>query len=247
MLLAINTSTLQFGLALLEDDGTILAEYLTSRGRGHFGGLMPALKFLFDTSGYEVREVEALIVATGPGSFTGLRVGLSAAKGLCHALEAPIIGISSLEALASQIPYSNLPIAPIIDSRKGEVFTARFCWNDGGNLLRRAKDMCIKMEDLPTSLEERVVFVGNDFAAQGSLIKGMLGSHASLGPAHCWTVRASSVGFLGLRRFHSHKFDNPQSLNPTYLRPPDIRPNPSSLASNHLLTPRTLQRDRRHR
>ena len=235
-LLAINTSTLQFGLALLEDDGTVQAEYVTSRGGGHFGGLMPALKFLFDASGYHVREVEALIVATGPGSFTGLRVGLSAAKGLCHALEAPVIGISSLEALASQIPYASLPIAPIIDSRKGEVFTARFCWNDGGHLLRRDKDRCIKMEDLPSFLEEPVVFVGNDFAAQGSLIKDMMGSRACLGPAHCWTIRASSVGFLGLRRYHAQAFDDPQSLHPTYLRSPDIRPNPYSLAFDQPLT-----------
>lgn len=234
--LAINTSTLQFGLALVENDGTVLAEYLTSRGKGHFGGLMPALKFLFVASGYDVRQVKALIIATGPGSFTGLRVGLSAAKGLCHALDVPIIGISSLEALASQIPYSNLPIVPVIDSRKGEVFTACFFWNDEGQLLRRNKDTCIKMKDLPSIIEEPVVFVGNDFAAQGSFIKGIMGSRAFLGPAPCWTVRASSVGFLGLSRFQSKKFDNPQALNPTYLRPPDIRPNPYSLNPSHLLT-----------
>ena len=236
MLLAINTSTLQFSLALLENDGTILAEYVTSRGMRHFGGLMPALNFLFDSSGYNVREAEALIVATGPGSFTGLWVGLSAAKGLCHALEIPVIGISSLEALASQIPYSKMPVAPIIDSRKGEVFTARFYWNDGGSLLRRDKDKCIKMKDFASFFEDPVVFVGNDFSTQGPVIKAVLGSRAFLVPAHCWTLRASSVGFLGLKRFHSHKFDNPQSLNPTYLRPPDIRPNPYPLSSDHLLT-----------
>ncbi|MCP4665696.1 MAG: tRNA (adenosine(37)-N6)-threonylcarbamoyltransferase complex dimerization subunit type 1 TsaB [Deltaproteobacteria bacterium] len=232
MLLAVNTSTLQFGLALLEDDGTIVAEYVSSRGKGHFESLLPALTFLCETSRRDVREVEALIVATGPGSFTGLRVGLSAAKGLCHALEAPIIGISSLEALASQIPYSDLPIASILDSRKGEVFTARFRYRDGGNLLRQDKDICLKIEDLPTLFDEPVLIVGNDFRAQGPLIQDVLGpSRAFLAPAPCWTVRASSVGFLGLRRFHSQEFDDPQSLNPVYLRPPDIRPNPHRLTS----------------
>ncbi len=226
MLLAVNTSTLQYGLALLESDGTILAEYSTSGGKGRFGSLVPALKFLFKTSQCDVREIEALIVATGPGSYTGLRVGLSVAKGLCHALEAPIIGISSLEALASQIPYSDLPITPILDSRKGEVFTARFSWSNEGNLLRREKDICLKIEDLPSFVEEPVVFVGNDYPVQGPLVKGMFGSRVFLGPAHCWTVRASSVGFLGLGRFHSHEFDDPQVLNPAYLRPPDIRPDP---------------------
>lgn len=231
MFLAINTSTLQFGLALLEDDGTVSAEYLTSRGRRHFGSLMPALGFLLDTLECDVRELKALVVATGPGSFTGLRVGLSAAKGLCHALEAPIIGISSLEALASQVPYSALPIAPILDSRKGEFFTAQFSWSDGRDLLRDKEDMCLKIEDLPSLFEEPILFVGNDFSIQGPLIQRMLGSKAFLAPAHCWTVRATSIGFLGLTRFHSHEFDDPQSISPTYLRPPDIRPNPYPLSS----------------
>jgi hypothetical protein len=92
------------------------------------------------------------------------------------------------------------------------------------------------MEDLPSLIDEPVVFVGNDFAAQGSLIKAMFGSRAILGPAHCWSLRASSVGFLGLRQFHSHDFDHPEFLDPTYLRPPDIRPNPYSLTTEHLPT-----------
>ena len=84
MILAVNTSTLQFALALMETDGSVLAEYLAAKGKGHFGTLMPALDFLLNTSESDILDLEGLIVAVGPGSFTGLRVGLSAAKGLCQ-------------------------------------------------------------------------------------------------------------------------------------------------------------------
>jgi len=225
MILAINTSTREFGLALLEADGTVLTEYLMSKGGGHFGSLMPALHFLLTTSRSVYHDLEAIVVAIGPGSFTGLRVGLSAAKGLCHALEVPIIGISSLEALASELPFSDLPIAPILDSRKGELFTARFFWSDDHNLIRITEDISLRLEEFPPLFEEPALFIGNNFASQGFLIKETLGPRALLSPAHCWNLKASAVGYLGLRRFYAHDFDDLQSLNPIYLRPPDIRPN----------------------
>jgi tRNA threonylcarbamoyladenosine biosynthesis protein TsaB len=214
----------------MEADGSVSAEFLSSKGNGHFGHLMPALGFLFETSGFNVREVECIIVAIGPGSFTGLRVGLSAAKGLSHGLGVPIVGISSLKALASQVPYSDLPIAPIIDSRKGEVFTARYGWSNGRRLVRQGEDMCVEIEGLFSIFEEPVRFIGNDFALQGPVIKKMFGDRASLAPASSWGVKPSSIGFLGLKRFHSHDVDDAYSLTPTYLRPPDIRPNPYALS-----------------
>ena len=164
MILAINTSTLQFGLALLEEDGTVLAEYFTSERGGHFGNLMPALLFLFSSLKPDIHDVKGIAVAMGPGSFTGLRVGLSTAKGLCHALNVPIIGISSLESLASQLSHSDLPISPILDSKKGEVFTAQFIWNEENEIIRDMKDTCVKIEDLPSLFDEPTIIIGNDYA-----------------------------------------------------------------------------------
>ncbi|MDY6972898.1 MAG: tRNA (adenosine(37)-N6)-threonylcarbamoyltransferase complex dimerization subunit type 1 TsaB [Thermodesulfobacteriota bacterium] len=225
MILAINTSTLEFGLAILEDDGTVLTEYSMSKGAGHFGSLMPALHFLLTTSESDIRDLEAIVVAIGPGSFTGLRVGLSIAKGLCHALDIPIIGISSLEALASELPSSDLPLAPILDSRKGEFFTARFSWNDDNNLIRCTEDVSLRLEEFPTLFKEPALFIGNNFAGQSIPVKKTLGPLALMSPSHCWSLKASAVGSLGLRRFHAHDFDDLHTLSPIYLRPPDIRPN----------------------
>ena len=234
MILAINTSTLQFGLAILEAEGNVLAEYLMSKGWGHFGGLMPALHFLFTTSKIEVNDLKGLAVATGPGSFTGLRVGLSAAKGLCHALDMPIMGISSLEALASQLRYSVLPIAPILDSRKGELFTARFMWSNDQGLIRNIGDTSLRLEDFPSVFDKTALFIGNDFSRQGPLLKEILGPRAVLAPPDCWNLKASSIGSLGLKRFLARDFDEPQNLTPVYLRPPDIRPNPYPPQSDKL-------------
>jgi tRNA threonylcarbamoyladenosine biosynthesis protein TsaB len=186
---------------------------------------MPALDSLLTATRSDIHDLKALVVAIGPGSFTGLRVGLSTAKGLCHALEVPIIGISSLKALASQIPTSHPPITPIIDSRKGEFFTAQFVWNNGHGLTRRMEDKCLKFGDFPSAFKEKTLFIGNNFNRQAPLLEETLGHRALLAPAHFWIPRASAVGYLGLKRYHISNFDNPQDLNPLYLRPPDIRPN----------------------
>ncbi len=231
MILAINTSTPQFGLALLDEDGTILAEYFISKEKG-FGSFMPALHFLLSKLKADIHDQKAVVVAIGPGSFTGLRVGLSAAKGLCHGLEIPIIGISSLEALASQLPYSDLPITPILYSRKRELFTAQFHRNSGQDLIRSMDDMALKIDDLTSVFHKPSLFIGNDFQNQSHLLKNALGPLVQLAPPVHWNLKASSVGALGLRRFHANDVDDPQTLDPIYFRPPDIRPSPLPLVAD---------------
>jgi len=226
MILAINTSTPQFGLALLDDDGTILAEYFMSKEKGHFGSLMPALHSLLSKLKADIHDQKAVVVATGPGSFTGLRVGLSIAKGLCHGLNIPVIGIPSLEALASQLPYSAIPIAPILYSRKRELYAARFIQKEGPGLVRVMDDTALKIEELSSVFNKPSLFIGNDFQTQSRLLKEALGSLVYLAPPICWNLKASSVGAMGLVRFKNNDIDDPLTLEPLYLRPPDIRPNP---------------------
>ena len=226
MILAINTSSPQLGLALMQEDETVLAEFSTSRKKGHFGSFMPALNFLLSTTQSDIRAVRALVVATGPGSFTGLRVGLSTAKGLCHALEVPIIGISSLEAMAAQVAHLGPSITPILDSRKREYFAAQFVSNTNCHLVRNMDDTYARLEDFPILFEKPTLFIGNDFPSQAPLIRKTLGQEVFLAPAYLWTLKASAVGHLGLERYHAHDFDDARLLNPQYLRPPSIRPNP---------------------
>ncbi|MBN1830553.1 MAG: tRNA (adenosine(37)-N6)-threonylcarbamoyltransferase complex dimerization subunit type 1 TsaB [Deltaproteobacteria bacterium] len=226
MILAVNTTTRQFGLALMDMRGTVLAEYIILPKEKNFGGFMPAVNALMEYVNVGMEEIQTIAVAIGPGSFTGMRVGLAMAKGMTQGLNIPLIGVSSLEALARQVLYVNYPVCPIIDSRKGEVFTALFHWSDDDEMIRIREDTCLRIEDLASMVTETTIVLGNDFNRQSPLIKEALGAEAVLAQAHLWNLRASAVGTLGLKRFLAQDFDDAQDLVPIYLRPPDIRPNP---------------------
>ena len=218
-------------MALMKEEGSIFSEFYLASGSKNFRRFMPGIHFLLSNAKVDTKEIKAVIVATGPGSFTGLRVGLSEAKGMAQGLQIPLIGVSSLEAMAAQLPYAKQPVCPIIDSRKGEVFAALFSWGADQRMIRTQQDTCLRIEDLPSAIAKPTLFVGNDFNRQAHLIREILGRKAELAPAHLWNLKASAVGTLGLKRFLIHDFDDLQELVPTYLRPPDIRPNPFALNS----------------
>ena len=226
MILAINTSTPQFSIALMEMSGPLHAELVLTPGTKKFGGFMPAIKDLLAASNAHIADMKALAVAVGPGSFTGLRVGLSTAKGLCHGLGVPIIGVPSLKALASQLPHTDIPLCPVITSRKGEIFAALFHSCEDGAVKSIKEVTPLKFEELAAFIEGKALFIGNDFNMQGHPIRDLLGDKAVLAPPHLWNLRASSVGIIGLGRYHEEDFDEVANLAPTYLRPPDIRPTP---------------------
>lgn len=232
MILAINTSTMQFSLALMEVQGNILSEHLISPGAKNFNGFMPAVHSLFASSKAEMNDVEAIAVAVGPGSFTGLRVGLAFAKGMAQGLQIPIIGVSSLEAMAAQLPFADRPVCSMITSRKGEIFIATFSWSDEREMVRTSEDIALRMEEITSVITGPTYFLGNDFSGQGREMERLLGDMAILAPLHLWSLRASAVGTLGLKRFIDHEFDDLQALVPSYLRPPDIRPSPYSPLSD---------------
>lgn len=213
----------------METDGNTIAECFLSSTQKHFGSFVPALRFLLDASQKRIAGLRAVAVALGPGSFTGLRVGLSAAKGLCHGLGIPLLGISSLEALASQVPFSSIPVTPVLDSRKGEVFTAQFKWDGIKGMIRITPDTCVKFSDLPRLLTGKTVMVGNNFKQQAPVLRRVMGIRAVLAPSHHWNLRASAIGHLGISRLNNGDLDKPQDLSPIYFRPPDIRPNPYPL------------------
>ncbi len=223
MILAINTSTREFSLSVLKENGAVISEVFMAEGKNHFGGLMASLDFLFKTSDYSLFELKAIAVATGPGSFTGLRVGLSTAKGLCHGLGIPIITVPSLDALAHGALFSDYDIAPVLDSRREEFFTALFEYNNA-SLVRKTEYLSLHLKEFPLFFEKPVLFVGNNFSSQGPVIKDCMGNKAILAPSHCWNLKASVVGALALKKFHARQFDTPENVSPIYLRPPDIRP-----------------------
>lgn len=234
MLLALNTSTMQYGLALMEPGGGVVAEHFLAQGRGHYGHLMPALDFLLGACGVAPRDLQALAVAIGPGSFTGLRVGLTTAKGLSHALHLPLMGISSLEALARQIPFAPGPVAPVLTSRRGELFTALFEPDTRRGLVRAKADTSLPVEAFGEVFPGEVIFVGNDYAKQAPALAEAVGETLRLAPPSVWGLKASSIAALAWDRWQAKDFDDAVSLSPIYLRPPDIRPSPFPLRPDRM-------------
>jgi len=216
------------GLAFLERDGSVRAEIFASQAKGHYGALMPAVHFLMSSCGATPSEIEAIVVATGPGSFTGLRIGLSTAKGFSHAMKVPIIGIPSLDAMAFQCFCTELPLVAVIDSRRGEFFAACFKPGTGGRYVRKSEDVCLKTEDLGDLLKERSLIIGNDFSSQWPILREASGEKAVAAPVHLWKTDAASLGVAALERITNEQYDDPDFISPRYFRPPDIRANPST-------------------
>lgn len=232
VILAINTSTPQFSLALVEEGGALLAEWTLSPRTKDFRHFMTALDHLLQVSGVALEEIRGLAAAKGPGSFTGLRVGLSAAKGFCEGLGVPMVALSSLEVLASQCPGVSIPICPVIDSRKEEVFAALYTWSDEQELVRLEPETCLKIRDLPGFIKKRAFVVGTDFNRQRGPIASAAGDRAVFAPPSFWSLRAATLGMLAARRARVQGFDDVQDVVPSYLRPPDIRPNPYKVSKS---------------
>jgi tRNA threonylcarbamoyladenosine biosynthesis protein TsaB len=226
MIFALNTTTEQFSLALMDNQGIVRAESLILGPEKNYTSLMPGVQSLFRSSNTALEEIKAITVAIGPGSFTGLRVGLSLAKGMAQGLKIPIIGVSSLEAMALQAFCIDLPICPVITSRKDEVFFAMFQKGPDNALSRLAEDASIRLEELPLLIKRTTLFIGNDLKIQGPPLKKVLDDLAILAPPHQWNLKASSIGAIGLNRYQNQDFDDLQDLVPSYMRPPDIRPSP---------------------
>src|SRR5688572_26806657 len=132
--LAVDTSTMAGGVALLEDD-RVVGESLLDVRTTHSERLMLAIDRALTDAGWRPASVDGLAVAIGPGSFTGLRIGLAAVKGLALALACPIAGVPTLDAMAAGLPWASRPVCPILDARRDEVYASLYRW-DGGAMRR---------------------------------------------------------------------------------------------------------------
>jgi tRNA threonylcarbamoyladenosine biosynthesis protein TsaB len=208
--LAVETSTLAGGAALLDDEA-VVGEYALDVSATHSERLMGAIDRLLTDAGWTVRDLEGLAVAVGPGSFTGLRIGLSTVKGLALALAIPIAAVPTLDALAAGLPFAALPVCPVLDARKREVYASLYRWD--GSAMRREWDyLAIAPRELSERLREPVIVVG-DGADQIDSPHARRLRPPRRGPS------PGSVGALGHERLSRGDTVAPAALVPIYLRP----------------------------
>ena len=208
--LAVDTSTMAGGVALLED-ARIVGESLLDVRTTHSERLMVAIDRALGDAGWNVRMVDGLAVSVGPGSFTGLRIGLAAVKGVALAVGCPVAAVPTLDAMAAAFPWTTRPVCPVLDARKGEVYTSLYRW-DGGEMRREWDYLAVSPDALAERLTEPVIGVGDG---------------ACLVPSAWITVAlpvrrgpsAALVGWLGHHRLRHGDTVAPADLVPMYLRP----------------------------
>jgi len=220
MKLAIDTSTETASIALVQGN-EVLAELTWHCGQNHTAQLLPYLAYLLDKTGVNLQSIRCIIVAKGPGSFNGLRVGIGTAKGLALSLSIPIIGISTLEAEAYQHAETSLPICPIHNAGREEIATARYQKKDG-EWLQLVPEHITTVDSLCAGIITKTVFCGEFIPAIATQLKNELKQKAVIPPTASRLRRASFLAELGQQRLEAGKVDNPSTLQPLYLRRPPI-------------------------
>lgn len=209
-LLALETSTLAGGVALVEDEHTVGESLLDVRVT-HSERLMPAIDHLLRGTGWRAGDVDALAVSIGPGSFTGLRIGVSVVKGLALGLRVAVTAVPTLDALAAGLPFAALPVCPVVEARRGEVYCSLYRWR-GGRMVREWDYLALDVAELPARLTEPVIVTGPSAAAVSSRF-------AQLAPPARRTPSAAVVGHLGLAMVQAGQTVAAGELVPLYVRP----------------------------
>ncbi|HAY23083.1 tRNA (adenosine(37)-N6)-threonylcarbamoyltransferase complex dimerization subunit type 1 TsaB [Desulfobacca acetoxidans] len=219
LVLAFDTSTSRGGLALMQG-GRLLAEYTLESPASYLNRLLPGIDRLLQDAGRSIQEVKLIVVSRGPGNFTGLRLGLSAAKGLALVLGCPVIAVNTLDVLAANFPFASLPVCTVIDAKKHEVYAGIYCQGGGG--LNLAGDYLLLS---PAALAERIteptLITGPGLERYGVLWQELLGNLAILPPPELRYIRAAVLARLGLQQYDAGLIPNLEKLTPFYLRPAD--------------------------
>jgi tRNA threonylcarbamoyl adenosine modification protein YeaZ len=220
MQIAIDTSTDIASIALVKDD-KILAELTWQCEQKHSTQLLPNLSYLLKQTETSLESADCIIVARGPGSFNGIRVGISTAKGLAFSLGIPVIGISTLEAEAYQHAGIGLPVCPIYNAGRGEIATAIYR-KKGNNWLQLVPEHISTVDTLCSQIDTRTIFCGEYVPQISGLLKEQLKRKAVIIATTSSLRRAGFLAELGLQRIKSGDFDDPVTLQPLYLRAPAI-------------------------
>ena len=224
LILGIETATIQVGCAIGGHEG-VLASFHAAKGRRHVETLIPAVEFMCHHAQIDLEEISVVAVDVGPGLFSGLRVGVSAAKALAQALRVPTIGISSLDLLAFPVRYTNRLIVPAIDARRGELFYAFYRHVPGG-AQRLSPYQVGTPEDLASELLARgedCLVVGDGALRYPDILTEVSG--AEPGDATSAFPSAASLVELAHPQALREEFVPPWQLQPLYLRKSDAEIN----------------------
>jgi tRNA threonylcarbamoyladenosine biosynthesis protein TsaB len=224
LILGIDTATAQVSVAVGGHEG-VLASTRSVRGRQHAETLVPSIEFVCKQARIELSEISVVAVDIGPGLFTGLRVGVAAAKAMAHALRVPMIGVSSLDLVAFPLRFSSKLIVAAVDARRGELFTAFYRQVPGG-IQRLTPHHVVSPDDLASELlatAEECVLVGDGAVRYREVFEGL--HKVEIIEEGLAYPAASSLVMLAHAQALREQWVKPWDLQPLYLRKPDAEIN----------------------
>lgn len=221
-ILGIETATQAGSVAIVEEE-EITAEYTLNIKETHTSRLMSMIDHVLSDAHLTIHQMDAVAVSLGPGSFTGLRIGLATAKGLCLALDKPLIGIPTLDAFAHNISRTSRLICPLLEARKEEVYAALYRYRlpvAGQGLQKLTNDLALPLDELLSRIDGSAVFLGDVLRGYRNLIKRKLKEKASFAPPYLNLPRAANIAILGSGKLKTGPETDPQKIEPLYVRRP---------------------------
>ncbi len=217
IIFCLDTSGPVAGAAIIQD-GVLRYEAMAVNAFTHSQSILPMTEDAFRLTGLDISQTDVFAVTVGPGSFTGVRIGVSTVKALAHAENKPCVAVDALEAMAAGVMPSRSVICPIQDARAGQVYGAAF---EGGTLKRLLEDEPIKLEDYlekVSAFGKEMLFLGDGMPVHRARIQEILGEKARFAPLHLSFLRPASAAYLAWER-REQAMDY-RELKPLYLRPP---------------------------
>lgn len=214
-ILAIETSTMLGGVAIADEKGLIAETRLNVKST-HSERLMATIDGQLRQSDMALYDIDAFAVASGPGSFTGLRIGLSTAKGLCYATGRPLVMVPTLDAFARSFPFSKHPVCVMLDARRGEVYAAVFRW-DGG-FVKLLDEVSASPEELFRDVSGPVILAGEGALVYRERLVELLGERALFAPLISMVPSPANVAMLGLEKAFQGQFTEASAAEPLYIR-----------------------------
>lgn len=213
IILSVDTSTQNACAAVMSHNG-LIAEYTISNKKTHSQNIMPMIDDMLKKADITMDMIDAFAVTVGPGSFTGLRIGMATVKTFSQVMKRPIVGVSTLEALAESHILTDKLICPIIDARRQDVYNALY---KNGQCIQ--EDRAININTLLEEIKgQKVIFVGDGAVSYKDIIEEKMGEDAIFSP-HCTnTTRGANVCQAALKKLDMGISDDPYTLNPVYLR-----------------------------
>jgi len=238
-ILAVDTSTASGSIALLEG-GKLMAEWTLFSAQTHNRRLLKMVDTYLGALGWTIDDLDGFAVTSGPGSFTGLRIGLTTMKTLAWTLGKPFAAVPSLDALAAPLGFASLPVCALLDARRNEVYFGLYQPDGKGGLQRKGPYLVMPPAHVADRIEGKAVFCGDGWLLYRDLLSETLGPRIVEASAPYHIIRAGFVGDLARRRFLEGGADDPVLSVPLYVRLSEaelLNPHLADQHNQHLAQP----------